>query len=98
MKKGDEKVSVIAVANSRFTTEIKMNTFMERKHIPLKQLNIKNLFPMAHLLTVMMLDVQMSLRFLLIFILLQLILKDLMKIALLIYKAMYVLFRLIHLP
>ena len=45
MKKGDEKVSVIAVANSKFTTEIKMNTFIERKHIPLKQLNIKNLFP-----------------------------------------------------
>tara|TARA_B100000963_G_scaffold146789_1_gene127798 strand:- start:17 stop:244 length:228 start_codon:yes stop_codon:yes gene_type:complete len=45
MKKGDEKVSVIAVANSRFTTEIKINTFIERKHIPLKQLNIKNLLP-----------------------------------------------------
>ena len=50
----------------------------------------KNLFPMAHLPTVMMLDVQTSLRFLPTFILLQLIQKDLMKIALSIYKVINV--------
>ena len=37
-KKGDENVSVIAVANSRFITEIKIKTFKAKKHNTFSQI------------------------------------------------------------
>ena len=41
-KKGEEKVKVIAVANSKLTTEINIKTFMAKKLRPLKILNMMN--------------------------------------------------------
>lgn len=42
IKNGDEKVKVIAVANSTLITEIKINIFIARKLNPLKQQRDKN--------------------------------------------------------
>ena len=42
MKNGDEKVKVIAVANSKFITEINTNIFIDKNAKPLKKLKIKN--------------------------------------------------------
>ena len=42
IKKGEEKVKVIAVANSRLTTEINIKMFIARKHQPLNMLKTIN--------------------------------------------------------
>ena len=42
MKNGDEKVKVIAVANSKLITEINTNIFIDKNAKPLKKLKIKN--------------------------------------------------------
>ena len=42
MKNGDENVKVIAVANSKFITEINTNIFIDKNAKPLKKLKIKN--------------------------------------------------------
>tara|TARA_B100000945_G_scaffold302964_1_gene287043 strand:+ start:1512 stop:1832 length:321 start_codon:yes stop_codon:yes gene_type:complete len=43
IKKGDEKVRTIAVANSRLITEINIKIFIDKKPKPLKKLKIINL-------------------------------------------------------
>ena len=43
IKKGEEKVRVIAVANSRFITEINIKIFIDKKPSPLKKLKAMNL-------------------------------------------------------
>ena len=43
MKKGEENVKVIAVANSRLITEINIKIFIAKKLNPLKKLKYKNL-------------------------------------------------------
>ena len=42
MKNGDEKVKVIAVANSKLITEMNINMFIDKNAKPLKKLKIKN--------------------------------------------------------
>ena len=42
MKNGDEKVKVIAVANSKLITEMNTNIFIDKNAKPLKKLKIKN--------------------------------------------------------
>jgi len=42
IKKGEEKVRVIAVANSRFITEINIKIFIAKNPKPLKKLSVMN--------------------------------------------------------